>query len=135
MRQGETQPDDLARRETAACHGAFASANAVKRPNSSSGKRLSKAAEIRFRTSFRSSGRSYPVRIVSDPSFRDFFLSIDGYHGRNLRIAEEYQEFKQGASTIDGQKLQAISLSGMREDAAPGSQASRRCQALRRHLQ
>jgi hypothetical protein len=26
-------------------------------------------------------------------------------------------------------------LSGMREDAVPGSQASRRCQAHRRHLQ
>lgn len=77
----------------------------------------------------------YPVWIVSDPSFRDFFLSTDGYHGRNLRIAEEYQEFKQGASTIDGQKLRVISLSGMREDAVHASQASRRCQAHRRHLQ
>ncbi|UPJ71287.1 hypothetical protein [Bradyrhizobium sp. 187] len=90
---------------------------------------------IPCRASFRSSGRSYPARIVSDPSFRDFFLSIDGYHGRNLRLAEEYQKIQTGASTTDGQNLQVKSLSGMREDTVHGSQARRRCQAHRRRLQ
>jgi hypothetical protein len=62
-------------------------------------------------------------------------LQGDAYHGRNLRIAEEHQAFKQSAGAIDGQKVQLISLSGMREDALASSQASRRCQAHRRHLQ
>lgn len=79
------------------------------------------------RSATRSGSSAVPPSAISSYPLTGIMVAICALQ-KNIKSSNS-------ASTIDGQKLQVISLSGMREDAVPGSQASRRCQAHRRRLQ